>query len=76
MDAGSTLLGEKTAELEDGSGATVASVSIGNDGAEKVRALESCSFFRRKCKVLLMLLAVMEQLSFEQLFHLVNVVEC
>ena len=66
MDAGSALLDEEFGQLHDSRQAAVASVSIGNDGAEVVDVVELGALGLGHAEALLALLAVVEELGHEE----------
>ena len=70
VNSSSTLLHKQSAQLQDGRCATVTGVSVRNDGAHELGAVELCWLVGRQRKVLLLLLAVVEDLSLEELLNL------
>lgn len=72
VDTGSTLLNEELGELHDGSKTTVTGIGIGNDGAEVVVVVELLTLGLGDGETLLALLAVVEELSHEEMANLVG----
>jgi hypothetical protein len=72
VDAGGALLDEELGQLHDGSQAAVASVGIGDDGAQVVDVGELRALGLGRRQTLLALLAVVEELGHEQVADLVG----
>ncbi|KUI62650.1 hypothetical protein VP1G_11414 [Cytospora mali] len=72
VDAGSTLLDEQLGQLHDGRQATVASVTIGDDGAEVVDVGQARPLGLRCRQTLVPLLPVVEELRHEEVGYLVG----
>jgi hypothetical protein len=72
VDTGGTLLDEELGELHDGSETTVAGISIGDDGTEVVNVEEVRTLSLGDAQALLALLAVVEELSHEEVADLVR----
>ena len=70
MDARSTVLNEHLGELHRGSEAAVPGVCISNDRVQVVHNRRLGTVRRRHATSLLVLLAVVEELSPEELVHL------
>jgi len=72
VDAGGALLDEELGELHDSGETAVASVGIGNDGAEVVDIGQLSALLLGDRHALLALLAVVEELSHEKVADLVG----
>jgi hypothetical protein len=72
MDASSTLLDKELGQLHDSRQTAVASIGIGNDGAEVINVGELCALVLGHRQAFLPLLAVVEELSHEQVANLVR----
>ena len=72
VNTGSTLLNEELGELHDGGKTTVTGIGIGNDRAEVVVVGELLALLLGDGETLLTLLAVVEELSHEEMANLVG----
>mmetsp|Transcript_39892 Transcript_39892/g.49290 ORF Transcript_39892/g.49290 Transcript_39892/m.49290 type:complete len:299 (-) Transcript_39892:19-915(-) len=72
VDASSSVLDEHLRQLHGGSDASVAGVSISDDGIQVVHAGSLGAFIWLHATSLLILLAIVEQLGTEELIHLVG----
>lgn len=72
VDTGSALLDEHLGELHDGGETSVTGVGVGDDRTKVVDVGRLGAFLRRETRTLLTLLAVVEELSHEEMLDLVG----